>query len=370
MSLSFRKSIRVGPLRFNLSKSGVGVSAGYKGFRIGAGPRGNYISFGRSGVSYKYSLPSWKKKAATSTRSNPPKAPSDQTRPEEHQAELPAATPHGTLTEDVVAEMVDSSSAVLIDEIESKLHRRPLGFYALLIAVVCWIGLAFWGFSIPWLIAFAVLLSILVAGAYFYDAMTRSVVLMYELDGNAFRAYERLYDCLLDLGKCGRVWRVQGTSAVQDSKYHSGMGEIVHRSVIKPAEKLPPLIKSNLPVVKLPLSPSTMYFFPDRIFIFSGREVGAVSYSDLEIQVTQSEFVEVGDVPHDARVVRHTWKFVNKDGTADRRFKDNKQIPVCLYEDIWLTSPNGLREHFQVSCLGLGERLSSAVKDLVTLSEG
>ncbi|WP_428700654.1 DUF4236 domain-containing protein [Stenotrophomonas rhizophila] len=32
MALYLRKSVRVGPLRFNLSKGGVGVSAGIKGF--------------------------------------------------------------------------------------------------------------------------------------------------------------------------------------------------------------------------------------------------------------------------------------------------------------------------------------------------
>lgn len=43
MGLYLRKSVRVGPLRFNLSKGGVGVSAGIKGLRVGTGPRGNYV---------------------------------------------------------------------------------------------------------------------------------------------------------------------------------------------------------------------------------------------------------------------------------------------------------------------------------------
>lgn len=40
MAIYLRKSIRVGSLRFNLSKSGVGVSAGIKGFRVGTGQGG------------------------------------------------------------------------------------------------------------------------------------------------------------------------------------------------------------------------------------------------------------------------------------------------------------------------------------------
>lgn len=44
MGFFLRKSIRVGPFRLNLSKSGLGVSAGIPGLRFGTGPSGNYIN--------------------------------------------------------------------------------------------------------------------------------------------------------------------------------------------------------------------------------------------------------------------------------------------------------------------------------------
>src|SRR5438477_1267453 len=53
MSFFLRKSLRFGPVRFNLSKSGIGVSAGVKGFRVGTGPRGNYVHAGRGGIYYR-----------------------------------------------------------------------------------------------------------------------------------------------------------------------------------------------------------------------------------------------------------------------------------------------------------------------------
>jgi hypothetical protein len=58
MGFYIRKSVRVGPFRFNLSKSGIGVSAGIPGFRVGMGPRGNYIHAGRGGFYYRATLPS------------------------------------------------------------------------------------------------------------------------------------------------------------------------------------------------------------------------------------------------------------------------------------------------------------------------
>src|SRR6266508_6774971 len=53
MSFHIRKSIKIGPLRFNISKSGIGISSGVSGARISTGPRGTYIHMGRNGVYYR-----------------------------------------------------------------------------------------------------------------------------------------------------------------------------------------------------------------------------------------------------------------------------------------------------------------------------
>jgi hypothetical protein len=52
MSFYFRKSVNFGPIRFNFSKSGIGVSAGVKGARISTGPRGTYVHAGGNGFYY------------------------------------------------------------------------------------------------------------------------------------------------------------------------------------------------------------------------------------------------------------------------------------------------------------------------------
>lgn len=40
MGWRFRRNIRLGPLRFNLSKSGIGASLGIPGFRVGKDAKG------------------------------------------------------------------------------------------------------------------------------------------------------------------------------------------------------------------------------------------------------------------------------------------------------------------------------------------
>ena len=55
MGFYYRKSVRLGPFRVNLSKSGVGYSLGGKGFRTGVSSRGRrYSSFNLPGTGIGY----------------------------------------------------------------------------------------------------------------------------------------------------------------------------------------------------------------------------------------------------------------------------------------------------------------------------
>ncbi|MCM1338946.1 MAG: DUF4236 domain-containing protein [Muribaculaceae bacterium] len=54
MGFHIRKSFKAGPVRFNLSKSGIGASIGVKGLRLGTNSQGkSYIHAGRYGLYYK-----------------------------------------------------------------------------------------------------------------------------------------------------------------------------------------------------------------------------------------------------------------------------------------------------------------------------
>lgn len=69
MGFYIRKSFTAGPVRLNLSKSGLGISAGVKGFRVGSGPRGSYVHAGRGGLYYRQNLSSNTKYRSTSQNS-------------------------------------------------------------------------------------------------------------------------------------------------------------------------------------------------------------------------------------------------------------------------------------------------------------
>lgn len=61
MGLRFRKSFTIGPLRINVSKSGIGFSLGVKGFRVSRSAKGKKtatVSLPGTGLSYVQDLDS------------------------------------------------------------------------------------------------------------------------------------------------------------------------------------------------------------------------------------------------------------------------------------------------------------------------
>jgi hypothetical protein len=95
----------------------------------------------------------------------------------------------------------------------------------------------------------------------------------------------------------------------------------------------------------------------DDILIYPGvavipRADGVFALIDIrELQVTVDgvRFHETEGVPQDAKVVGQTWAKTNKDGSPDKRFNENYQIPICLYGQIAFRSPTGVTEEYMVS---------------------
>lgn len=95
----------------------------------------------------------------------------------------------------------------------------------------------------------------------------------------------------------------------------------------------------------------------DDILIYPGVAVipradgvfALIDIRELKIGIEGVRFHETEVVPSDAEVVGHTWAKTNKDGSPDRRFKENYQIPICLYGQIALRSQSGVTEEYLVS---------------------
>lgn len=360
MSLYIRKSIKVGPFRFNLSKSGVGVSAGVTGFRVGTGPRGNYVHMGRGGIYYRTTIS--------------PESQQQRSRPERDDSvgavpfspEIPADS-HEPLQEiesgDVV-NMVDSSSRGLVEEINEKSREIRLFPFACLLGIGVTIYIAL-GDVPDWAILLCGALSLACAIASSYrDSVVKSTVVLYDIEDEFQGVYESLHNAFSQMANCKGRWHMEAEGRVKDSKYHAGADSLVRRKPINLLVENPPYIKTNVAAPSVPVGNQTLYFFPDMVLVLDKNGAGAVSYENLSIQVTSQKFIEEGPVPVDARIVDHTWKYVNKRGGPDKRFKDNRQLPVALYEDVYFISDTGLNERIELSKTGVSDSFAHAIRNV------
>lgn len=86
-----------------------------------------------------------------------------------------------------------------------------------------------------------------------------------------------------------------------------------------------------------------------------------IDLRELRMTYRPTRFVENEQVPADAYVQGHTWAKVNKDGSPDRRFRDNYQIPICIYGQLAISSPSGVTEEYQISNVAAAEAFAAAV---------
>lgn len=359
MAIYLRKSIRVGPLRFNLSKSGVGVSAGIKGFRVGTGPRGNYVHMGRSGIYYRATIPS---SSPASGRPTAPRGPSSG----RSDPIIPAGT-HAPLEQIVSAdptEVTDSSSKELLEEINRK-HARPAYWKFCAGAVGTALLLAFTSAAWSWLWLPAVLIGApLTYAVWMWDRLKKSTVLFYELDESLEPRYASMLEGLKKMANCSAAWYIDSQGRVHDSKYHAGAGSLVTRKDCRISIEEPTYVKTNVAVYCIAMGKQKLYFFPDRLFVFSPSGVGALTYASLSITVKSTRFIEDGSPPRDAQVVDRTWRYVNKKGGPDKRFKDNRELPVCLYDEVLLSSSTGLKAVLNLSRNSTALDFESSVRSM------
>jgi len=156
----------------------------------------------------------------------------------------------------------------------------------------------------------------------------KTVVLLYDLESDAQRDCAALVRGLEVAGSCNKVWNVDAQAKVYDQKRNAGATSVIRRDVVRIRSAPPPFVRTNVPVPVLLAGEEMLYFFPDRVLVYTSRGVGALSYGALNFTRRETRFIEEGGVPRDAKVVDRTWRFVNKGGGPDRRFTDKLRVQL------------------------------------------
>lgn len=176
-----------------------------------------------------------------------------------------------------------------------------------------------------------------------------TVQLEYTLDDEKKDEYNRRIGAWKILAEGDKEWQVIQEAHVSNQKVNAGADRNVKRVVCKIEETTPFYINTNVDTIQIKLYKEILIFLPDKVFIIRKGKVGLVNYEDVSILVSQTRFIESDPLPKDSVVVGSTWQYVNKNGTPDRRYGNNRQLPICQYGVVYLTSGTGLNIEMQFS---------------------
>jgi hypothetical protein len=358
MPFYLRKSLNVGPFRFNLSKSGIGVSVGVKGFRFGTGPQGHYIHAGTGGFYYKTILRGKRSpsSAVVPTFRSPDLSPS------------PGVGPFVAVEAGDVSEMIDSDAASILRQINKSRSTPALwvipgiisGILGALAALaITPANIAFFALAITTLAATAVV--------YRWDKIRRTTVLMYDMEDAALKIFEFFVREFEQLASAQKKLNIEAVGHVYDWKRHAGAGSEVKATPATYGFGVPRRIQTNISVPFISGGMNTVYFFPDLLIVEQKDGIGGVDYRKLNVEFRSQNWIESESVPTDSTRIGSTWQFVRRDGGPDRRFNNNRQLPILRYQVMLMLGPGNFAKVIYLSKSSDRARLSATISGLALL---
>jgi hypothetical protein len=164
-------------------------------------------------------------------------------------------------------------------------------------------------------------------------------------------AYGRLLIAYSDLLSCAGSWDHTERSAVDALRDRSSAKEAVMRKAVKHRFANLAIIDADFDGMHFEnATGADLFLYPAFLAIIEGPgKFALLDPHKLNLAFKTIHFTENETLPSDATIVDQAWYKANKDGSRDRRFRDNWQIPVVAYGQLTIKHPSGLEECFAFS---------------------
>ena len=297
MGVRFRKSINLGKgFRINMSKSGPGFSWGGKGFRLTKTAKGNirgtaYIP--GTGLSYQKEF------------KNPLNDLGKNHTEENKEGKI--------INKTSTIDFKNIKSTALEDVLESRKEERPYKLVGLILSVA---GI-FLFFINPLLIGLTIIGAIL----YFYKKNPEPVSLEYDFEDGSKEEYDLSNKLLAGILESDEVFLINDLEN----------DLILDRSPLRIVKGLPNGIDTNVEIISLKTDDIMISFLPDALLLQKNKDLKAIDYKDLKVDLRAEDFKEEGEIAKDATILEKTYKHANKDGSPDKRYKDNPEVSLVEY---------------------------------------
>jgi len=330
MGIRFRKSVNLGcGFRVNVSKSGISYSWGLPGYRITKTAKGKTrktYSVPGTGLSYVDESP--KRTNKTVRKNSPQSSPSYVSEP----------TPTQNIDITNIAELQPANFSDLIKSLKNCLILNKIfNFMCIGLLGILTMDVVF------------VIIGLLGLVGKVFTQKKVAPYIQYDMDDFSQQQYKNVLTSLKNLGTCKKIWHINSEQHVSNKKTNAGASRNVGRKPFIIQNHLPKVIKSNVEGAQIKLGKKQLIFLPDTILIICGCKVGAAAYKDLSITQSYSHFIESEKVPSDSEIIDYTWQYVNKNGSADKRFKNNRKLPICKYGNLKLSDGKNLNVELMCS---------------------
>jgi hypothetical protein len=177
-------------------------------------------------------------------------------------------------------------------------------------------------------------------------------------------AFGRLFDTFAALSAVSRIWDTISTRRADRFRERTTATSNIERTPVQFTFAQSDLFNCEWKVPRLGnANGGDMFIYPGfLLYRVTKAAFSVIDCRDVNVEFAASRFIEEEQVPSDSQVVGYTWKYANKNGTPDRRFANNYQIPIAAYGRISLTSPTGLNEEYMISNYQAAESFVAAWK--------
>jgi hypothetical protein len=350
----FRKSARL-PLgfRLNASKSGLGFSWGFRGFRIGRDAKGRTVrtlSIPGTGVFNRQVISTARSRATFVTVNS--RGVGYQQRTENLEPDLePQSEMH--LQRDSVfhvplSELAASNQSEFVARLNDNVSAFNLGPVLIALSVFALL-LAFSNFILGIVLFFLGLGLGIFVSKRFAESHTEEI--NFSLDQDSAEHFRARQQALSVLTSCARIWVVNTSASNVDAKRNAGARTLITRGPAAVGNLPTRGFKCSPPILSISANNIVLHFLPDQLLIYTGR-YGSISYAQLSIEARSTQFTETEAIPGDSQRIGTTWQYARKDGGPDHRYNNNRQMPVLEYGEVTFRTATGLEITLQTSNSG------------------
>lgn len=351
--MRFRKRVKVFPgFYLNFSNSGVSSTLGVKGASINFSKKGTYLNTGipGTGLYNRQKIGDGKNSSTSDSTKNIPLAEETINEPQILVGEIKSAETD-KLTSASLVELKESLEEVykdrieLAQEIEQTKKEIKSAKTTRTIASIFLIGLFIKSFKNK----------IIEKEGYLADIESQLKNSFVNIDVHFDKSFEEKYNSLLNSYKAlltsEIIWDIT-SSVQQDMKVtRSAASAVVTRTPVKFKFDNIDIIQSTYSAFHFEnKNGGDLYIYPAFIIVTTDqKEFALIDIKDFQMTFSQQRFLEEEKIPSDTKVIDKTWAKVNKNGTPDKRFVGNYEIPIVRYGELEIKSNSGLNESYSFS---------------------